>query len=108
MEIQGDSYTFSVKDKNGFEGLYTIRQKSEENVIDFQERIKNASEWLQFEGFTPKERYSSSHTATITKQAQASTPKSTDEKCPKCGADMLMSKKGNAYCSKLCWKEKDY
>jgi len=43
-----------------------------------------------------------------TKQAQAvrEYEKETGQElgnCPKCGAKMLMSKKGNPYCSKKCW-----
>jgi len=26
------------------------------------------------------------------------------QKCPKCGADMKLSKSGSVYCSALCWK----
>jgi uncharacterized Zn finger protein (UPF0148 family) len=26
------------------------------------------------------------------------------EACPRCDAPMLISKKGNLYCSKICWK----
>ena len=33
--------------------------------------------------------------------------KSIDKKCPNCGATLLISKNGNLYCSKICWKSRE-
>jgi len=96
-QTQGDSYTFTVIDNNGFHGLYTLRQKGAEDLLV---RVKEASQQLIIEGFVPVEKFKSySQTA----------PKTTEEKCSKCGADMLISKRsGKPYCSKKCWLEQTY
>lgn len=49
-----DSFTFTVVDPNGFDGLDTIRQTEKETEAAFRARIKAHSEWLKLEGFRPK------------------------------------------------------
>lgn len=111
MENQGDSATFTVVDKNGFDLLFTVRQnKEKESTKDFSERVLAQSEQLIIDGYKPKVRGTSYpmpkvYTGTTTPQHTASTmtPSQALGTCKKCGAQNKISKAGKIYCGDTCW-----
>ena len=52
MDIQGDSVTFSITDSQGFDLLYTIREKDTDK--NFPQRVTDTSKMLSVEGYKPK------------------------------------------------------
>ena len=88
---QGDSFTFTVVDVNGFDGLYTLREKADE--VDFLTRVKSESLALKEAKFIPKPKFVKG--GFLPKEREW-----TGEKCPKCGGRLyhIVTKSGKDMC----------
>lgn len=80
--MAGDSVTFNVTDSNGFDVMYTIREKDKEK--SFSERVKSTSEMLKIEGYSPK-AYKPKPSGAVSATPPAHKEKDwTGKTCPKC------------------------
>jgi len=107
-DVQGDSFTFTLKTTEGYEGLYTLRERDNEDNKTFFDRVEETSKLLTLSGFEVVEKFWSMPKTTTVQNLPTATTGGHLGNCEKCGAPKLLSKMGKQYCSKLCWKEQTY
>jgi len=110
----GDSYIFKatvVGERGSFSGHGDADDTNVNKMISIHKcrmaetrAIARALRWYNNIAMTAADEMGGSTTETKPKE---SIKESIKEPCENCGAEMKMSKAGKAYCSAVCWKQKE-